>query len=175
MKKFYLPELNKSESDYLWQEMDSLLKHYNPVPQRKRRRARYAYTSSLWENNAYLYWRFNNPNMAMALNKVYYAITGRNHNALPCELINQTTQPHTINGKMPLVFTKKEVKHLVKILHQLLNEFSLRGYNGRKFTNPDMANAFNKLYYALTGRNHPNMCPDHYNAVCAKHYAALNG
>lgn len=163
------------ELTYIQTEIDSLLRHYG-VPCCSLRHARRSYNHELWENTnhnasgSYHGWIFSNPNMATGLNKLHVVACGRTHYTLSAELAATSKMPVTKNGVTTIVFTKKEVKHLIRVLDHLLKEFSKHGgYKGRKYTNPIMANAFGKVYYALTGREHASLHPEYYNAVVLYH------
>lgn len=165
------------ELTYIETEIDCLLRHYG-VPCCSPRHARRSYEHELWENangvaaGSFCTWIFSNPNMATGLNKLYFVACGRMHYALneSAKLIATSKMPITKNGVTTIVFTKKETKHLIRVMDHLLKEFSkYSGYNGRKYTNPIIANAFGKVYYALNGQMHANLRPEHYNAVVQYH------
>lgn len=170
MKKFAIV-FNSDELEYIRSEIDCLMRHYRHVSKQYRRRARRSYSNKMWQHTRpyqsgnYDLWTFNNPNMVTALNKLYFAACNRNHPNMPSDFFIPSDMPTTINGVTTFTFTKKEAKHLVNVLDHMLREFSLNDYKGRKFTNPVCANAFDKIYKALTSVTHPNVRPEHYNSV----------
>ena len=170
-----------AEFTYIESEIDCLLRHYG-VLCCSRRHARRFYQHEMWENakkgvaGSYESWIFSNPNMAAGLNKLYVVACGRSHYALNVngKPVAISKRPVTKNGVTTIVFSKKEVKHLIRVMDHLLKEFSkYGGYKGRKYTNPIMANAFGKVYYALTGREHASLHPEHYNAVVQYHIEGI--
>lgn len=63
------------------------------------------------------------------------------------------------NNKMvtlSIELTKDEASYLSSEMNSVLREFGFRPYNGRQFSNPVMASAFNKVFKALVGRDHEN-------------------
>ena len=52
--------------------------------------------------------------------------------------------------------TKKEADYLAIEMNCILRQYK-QVYNGECFDNNDMANAFNKVYKALTGKDHENI------------------
>jgi hypothetical protein len=55
--------------------------------------------------------------------------------------------------KIELELTKEEANYLTSEMDGILREYK-QTYNGRRFDNKDMGNAFNKVYKALTGKDH---------------------
>ena len=175
MKNFAI-SFTANELEYIRTEIDCLMRHYRHVFKHNRRRARRSYSNKMWQHTrpyqsgSYDLWTFNNPNMITALNKLYFAACAKKHANMPSEFFIPSDMPITANGVTTFSFTKKEAKHLVNVLDHMLREFSLEGYHGRKFTNPVCANAFDKIYKALTGVTHPNVRPEHYNSVVTYHF-----
>lgn len=63
------------------------------------------------------------------------------------------------NNKMvtlSIELTADEASYLSSEMNCILREFGVRPYNGKQFTNPVMASAFNKVFKALVGRDHEN-------------------
>lgn len=57
---------------------------------------------------------------------------------------------------LSIQLTEDEASYLSSEMNSILREFGSRPYNGRQFTNPVMASAFNKVFKALAGRDHEN-------------------
>jgi len=55
--------------------------------------------------------------------------------------------------KIELELTEEEINYLTIEMNCLLRSYKTI-YNGQKYDNEDMGNAFNKIYKALTGKNH---------------------
>ena len=179
MKKVNV-KFTPEELTYIRSEIDCLLRHYKHVYSHSRRRARRSYKHEMWQNTSYnssgcyQLWEYNNPNMATGLNKLYFAACGSVHANLAAEVTAGSEMPISKNGVVTFVFTKKEVKHLIRVMDHLLKEFSkYGGYKGRKYTNPITANAFGKVYYALTGLEHASLRSEHYNAVVQYHIEGI--
>ena len=56
--------------------------------------------------------------------------------------------------------TQGEADYLTSELNMILREFDTVPYNGKMFTNPEMASAFNKVFKAIVGRDHENCTPE---------------
>lgn len=61
--------------------------------------------------------------------------------------------------KITLELTPEESLCLTTEMNNILMEFGIEPNGGRRFTNPVMAKAFNKVFKALTGQNHRNCEP----------------
>lgn len=55
--------------------------------------------------------------------------------------------------KIELELTKEESEYLIIELDCILRSYK-RDYNGQRYDNEDMGNAFNKVFKALTGSSH---------------------
>lgn len=64
---------------------------------------------------------------------------------------------------------EQEKAYLALEVSNILREFSIISHNGRKFTNPIMANAFGKLFYSLTGTVHENLKAEYFNLMLEYH------
>lgn len=71
--------------------------------------------------------------------------------------------------KVDLELTEEEASYLTIEMNNILREFGMEPYNGRHFTNPVMAAAFNKLFKALTGQDHHNCVPSKMEEMEAFH------
>jgi len=72
-----------------------------------------------------------------------------------------------------LTLTKEERECLVMEVNCILRQFDTTSYNGRQFTNPHVANAFNTVFKSLTGKDHHNCRPHHYNRVVKYHIKVM--
>lgn len=70
---------------------------------------------------------------------------------------------------LTIELTKEEAEYLVEEMNIILRQFGLLPYNGRQFTNPDMASAFNKVYKGIVGENHKNCTPERFEVVKRYH------
>lgn len=61
---------------------------------------------------------------------------------------------------LSIQLTEDEASYLSSEMNSILREFGSHPYNGRQFTNPVMASAFNKVFKALVGRDHENCCAE---------------
>ncbi len=50
----------------------------------------------------------------------------------------------------------QEKEYLISDIELTLRQFGHLPYNGKQFTNPIMAKSFNKIFKALTGKDHTN-------------------
>ena len=68
--------------------------------------------------------------------------------------------------KITLELTDEEASYLAS---EMIRQFGPIPYAGKQFTNPDMASAFNKVFKALSGRDHENCSPSRLKTMADFH------